>query len=86
MYQLSLLRRGVRHVAQKKRSDHRISVGLPAELFEDLQRLAEAGKWDISKQVRYELLYLRGWAGNPQLPQQPNHEGHPRRFKKAANS
>ena len=68
-----------------KRGDHRISVGLPEWLYEDLRKLAqEAGpSWDVSKQVRFELLAHRGQAIRPTLPTAPGHEYITRKRKSA---
>lgn len=48
--------------------DHRVNVRLPLDLYDDLKRLAKEGGWDVSKQIRFELLSLRGLSSGPSLP------------------
>lgn len=51
---------------------HRVSVGLPKWLYDDLLKLADSWGGDVSKQIRYELLAHRGQAKGPILPGSPN--------------
>jgi len=63
------------------RKDHRVNVGLPEWLYEDLKKLAENWGGDVSKQIRFELLAHRGQAKGPSLPIQPSYEHATRRRK-----
>lgn len=72
-------------MATYTRKDHRINVGLPQWLYEVLQKRVEAkretmgGSWDISKEVRLNLVEANGATRKAALPQRPSHEHHPTR-------
>ena len=55
-----------------KRKDHRVSIGLTEDEYQDIFKYAEASGWTVSEQIRYELNHLRGKAKKPILPHLPN--------------
>ena len=46
----------------------RLAVRIQPELFEAIAADAQRSGWDISDQVRFELMQLRGMCSGPKLP------------------
>ena len=67
-----------RERAQDDEAQIHKAVRLPRWLIEDIARCAERSGWDFSKQIRYELTFLRGKERKPYLPQ-PSSQGTPRK-------
>lgn len=59
--------------------DVRVAVRLPRWLHEDVEKCAELSGWDLSKQIRHELSWIRGKAKTPYLPQLPSSDKAPRK-------
>jgi hypothetical protein len=59
--------------------DVRVAVRFPRWLYEDIEKCAELSGWDVSKQIRWELLKNRGKAPMPHFPQSPSSDRAPRK-------
>lgn len=53
----------------------RLTVRLPHDWMVSIEKAAEESGWDVSDQVRFELMHLRGLWKGPCLPTQPAGHG-----------
>jgi len=70
-------RRGVMEAMRqvvKQAKTARLAVRVQPALYKSIAEAAERSGWDVSDQVRFELMQLRGMTNGPQLPAHEPHK------------
>lgn len=62
-------------MSTKQLKSERLTVRVPPELMSSIEKAAAESGWEVSDQVRFELMKIRGMWKGPTMPTQPAGKG-----------
>lgn len=62
-------------MSTKQLKTERLTVRVPADLMSSIEKAAAESGWEVSDQVRFELMKIRGMWKGPMMPTQPAGKG-----------